>query len=253
MSDLARLSPYFGPAADDGAGFWEGAVPSPSHAARGSLPLPPGKGPEASGRGRPVYGPHDLDRAMFGVGAGEPDRPARKIRSEEVWRQARRAWEGGETAASVARRFDVGLANVWRRRSSEGWSREAPEDRAPEPPEGWRRFAERRLAEFDEALARERALAGRLAAMMTGEPVEDAPLWHLGFVYRWRAEHLGPEVAAQDRARAAARGDPLAEAFWEADGGLRPLAELDHALVKLERAEWRAWAGLPDGAAEAWP
>ena len=232
MSDLARLSPYF-----------EAGEDAEAEAARLA--------------GRRVYAPNDLDRAMFGPdtfsGLLTPDRPARKIRSEEVWRQARRAWEGGETAASVARRFDVGLANVWRRRASDGWSRAAPAEAEPEPVEGWAAYAERRRAEFDEELLRERELAEGLAAMMAGETVEAAPLWHLGFVYRWRAEHLGAEVAAADRARAVERGDPWAAAFWGADGGLRPLAVLDEALVRLHRAEWRRRAGLPEGAAEAWP
>ena len=66
---------------------------------------------------------------------------APKIRGPETWSEIRRAWERGETAASLALRYDVGLANLWRRRAAEGWRRLRGEDPAPEPLEGWARFA----------------------------------------------------------------------------------------------------------------
>lgn len=40
-----------------------------------------------------------------------------KIRDEDTWAEIRRGWEQGETGASLARRYDVGLANLWRRRA----------------------------------------------------------------------------------------------------------------------------------------
>lgn len=174
-----------------------------------------------------------------------------KVRDEETWEAVRRAWEGGETAASCARRFDVGMANLWRRRAAEGWDRNRPEDPSPEPIGGWERHAQKTWETFETRLGEERALARALAASMTGGPLEDVPLWHLGFVLRWRAEHLGAEVAAGDRARN--RAQPWAAAVWEADGGLRPQAQADLALARLHRVDWRREAGLPDGAAEGWP
>lgn len=47
----------------------------------------------------------------------------RKYRGPEVWRRARAAYEEGETGPSVARRFDVGLANLRKKARREGWSR----------------------------------------------------------------------------------------------------------------------------------
>ena len=35
-----------------------------------------------------------------------------KIRDEDTWAEVRRGWEQGETGASLARRYDVGLANL---------------------------------------------------------------------------------------------------------------------------------------------
>lgn len=40
-------------------------------------------------------------------------------------------------------------------------------------------------------------------------------------MYHWRAEHLGPEVAADDYARALADGS--AGYYWDEDGVLKPL------------------------------
>jgi len=49
----------------------------------------------------------------------------RKYRGPETWRQAREAFIAGESGPSVARRFDVGLANLRRRAREEGWTRAA--------------------------------------------------------------------------------------------------------------------------------
>lgn len=174
-----------------------------------------------------------------------------KFRDDETWAAVRRAWEDGETAASCARRFDVGLANLWRRRASEGWSRERPEDPTPEPVEGWTRYAARKQAEFERRLEDERATAECLLAAMSGGPIGDVPLWHLGFVLAWRAARSAPEVGAGDRELNA--GQPWAAAIWGPDGTIRPQAVMDLALARLHREEWRREAGLPDGAAEGWP
>ncbi|MCS6622846.1 hypothetical protein N0B44_07990 [Roseibacterium beibuensis] len=47
----------------------------------------------------------------------------RKYRGPETWAQVRKAYVAGESAPSVARRFDVGLSNLRRRAMAEGWTR----------------------------------------------------------------------------------------------------------------------------------
>ncbi len=47
----------------------------------------------------------------------------RKYRGPETWSQVRKAYVAGESAPSVARRFDVGLSNLRRRARTEGWTR----------------------------------------------------------------------------------------------------------------------------------
>ena len=66
----------------------------------------------------------------------------RKYRGPEVWRRVRTAYEEGQTGPEVARRYDVGLANLRKKAVREGWSRShqaAAADRAlleePAPPQ----------------------------------------------------------------------------------------------------------------------
>jgi hypothetical protein len=47
----------------------------------------------------------------------------RKYRGPETWARVRAAYVAGESAPSVARRFDVGLSNLRRRAMQEGWTR----------------------------------------------------------------------------------------------------------------------------------
>ena len=61
--------------------------------------------------------------------------------------QARKAWEGGETARSVARRYDVGVPALWKRREAEGWRR-------PDPAEGPIEPAEERPHRLQDSLAK---------------------------------------------------------------------------------------------------
>ena len=118
----------------------------------------------------------------------------RKIRPEAVWAKARKAWEDGETARSVAR---------------------------------------------------------ALSAAMVGKRPENVPLWHLPFVLHWRAEHLGVEVAAEDRERN--REQDWAGAVWDVEGRMGSVQAMTLAIVRLNRAVWREQVGLPEGAAEGWP
>lgn len=47
----------------------------------------------------------------------------RKYRGPETWARVRDAYVAGESGPSVARRFDVGLANLRKRAMREGWTR----------------------------------------------------------------------------------------------------------------------------------
>jgi len=179
----------------------------------------------------------------------EPTR--RKIRPEAVWAEARKAWEDGETARSVAKRYDVGVPALWKRREAEGWKRPEPKSGPVEPAEGWDAFAHRQKRRFLDELEQTRVLALDLLRVLQGGPIGDAPLWHVGFVYHQRAEHLGPEAAAQDRERA--RAHPWGEVFWEEDGRLKPQWVLDEEMIRLHAAMWREHVGLPEGAAPGYP
>lgn len=178
---------------------------------------------------------------------------ARKVTPDAVWAEVRKASEGGETARVVAKRYDVGVPALWKRREAEGWKRPETRFGPVEPAEGWEAWAEAQSQKFDRRIADERALAGDLAKAMQGGPMEEAPLWHLGFLYAFRARHLGPEVAAQDRARAMERHQPWVRAFWDADGQLQSEGALDLAIIQLYRDTWREEIGLPDGAAPFMP
>ncbi|MEH6664094.1 MAG: hypothetical protein V7678_04535 [Brevundimonas sp.] len=174
-----------------------------------------------------------------------------KIRSEDTWAEVRRGWERGETGAALAQRYDVGLANLWRRRASEGWRRLRPEDPEPEPVEGWDKRARRALEAFRVRRDETRLLAEKLAEAMQGGPLHEVPLWHAGFVLAWRAERLGPEATAADRDYM--RRLPWADAFWDEEGRLRPLFRLDEITLEANREEWREDEGIPPGKAEDWP
>ncbi len=175
----------------------------------------------------------------------------RKVRDWDTWQAVRQAWEAGETAASLARRFDVGLANLWRRRASEGWERRREPDRPPAPPEGWDRWACDRQERFLQELADQRDVAQALLSGMRGGTGGEMPLWHIGFYYVWRAEEMGAEVAAGDYERC--KDQPWAKAVWNADGTIRHQSHIDYALIRMYRDDWRRVVGLPDGAAVAWP
>ena len=179
-----------------------------------------------------------------------------KIRDRDTWDEVRRAWEGGETGASLAKRYDVGLDNLWRRRASEGWERRKAPDPVLEPPEGWDRYARGKMRAFQLQRDETRALAVKLAEAMRERPLaklplEAVPLWHVGFALAWRAEHLGAETAARDREGAGRHG--WTGAFWDADGRLRDLETLDAVTLEANSDAWRDDAGLPDGAAADWP
>jgi len=180
------------------------------------------------------------------------ERQSPKYRSEETWAEVRRGWEQGETAAALARRYDVGVGNLWRRRAAEGWVRKTERDPVPEPVEGWRRYAERKLAEFEFQLGETRRVAVKLAEAMAGRSLQQVPLWHLGFVLDWRAEHLTAETAARDRDWARRYG--WTQAFWdEKTGRLHPQGWLDNITLQANAAAFREDIGLPEGVEENWP
>ena len=175
----------------------------------------------------------------------------RRVTPDAVWAEARKAWEGGETARIVAKRYDVGVPALWKRREAEGWKRPETRFGPIEPAEGWDAAAERRMTRFLNDLETQRALALALLAALEGGRPDELAAWHLGFYYRWRAERLGAEVAAADRARVA--GQPWAGAVWDADGQLRAQYESDRAILELFRDGWRQEVGLPEGVAMSYP
>lgn len=67
------------------------------------------------------------DASAFDAGACQARRMEhhrlRKYRGPETWARVRAAYVAGESAPSVARRFDVGLSNLRRRAMAEGWTR----------------------------------------------------------------------------------------------------------------------------------
>jgi hypothetical protein len=92
-----------------------------------------------------------------------------------------------------------------------------------------------------EALCRSDAVkteACKLAGdMLTGTPQQT--LSQTAMMYHWRAEHLGPEAAAGDYARASADGS--AGYYWDEAGVLRPLRpSVMHRLGRpvVEEGEW---------------
>ena len=118
--------------------------------------------------------------------------------------------------------------------------------------EGWRRYAERKLAEFEFQLGETRRVAVKLAEAMAGGSLQQVPLWHLGFVLDWRAEHLTAETAARDRDWARRYG--WTQEMWnEETGRLYPLPWLDNITLRANAATFREDIGLPEGVEENWP
>lgn len=218
-----------------------------------------------------------------------------KHRGPEVWARVRLAYEAGESGPSVARRLDVGLANLRKKARKEGWSRRDQARRLDLELAGERVAAgggegagvmdpfgdgpidrqaalEACLDQAAAAMARgegQRALAVLRAVLAYGEvtrrrddpgfldPTEpgrraaidflrqhaaieagaaelaprmlvetyDGSGQHAHMIYHWRAEHLGPEAAARDRAAALASGRPD-HRYWDEDGVLKPLERL---------------------------
>ncbi len=174
-----------------------------------------------------------------------------KFRDDETWACVRRDWEAGETGASLALRYDVGLANLWRRRAAEGWNRRRKPDPTPTPPEGWDEHARRKLAAWEARMEAERDLAESLMRAVAEDPMGDVSVWHLGWLLHMRAERRGEAVAARDRAGVA--DQPWADCFWDDEGRLRSPGQIDYRVLQFWREEWRREAGLPDGVAETWP
>lgn len=192
-----------------------------------------------------TYGRFTL-RLMNWIDENDDEPRTKKLRSAETWAMVRREWEAGETGASLAKRYDVGLANLWRRRAAEGWTRKKNPDPVPEPAEGWAKHIDDKLTVFMVRCQEAREVAQQLILAMQGEALEAAgvPLWHLAFLLHWRAEHLTAETAARDRAWLASKGG-WTQQLWDHEGWLRPLARMDEIIVRNRRQDWREDHGIP--------
>lgn len=140
-----------------------------------------------------------------------------KYRSPEVWAQVRERYLAGVPAPQLAVEYDVGLGNIRYRAQSEGWTRKHRARLEALPNVRWmtRRSGEPVLT------AHQRALQDFITAWpevwedltrgldeIAAEALRDRPgdIWPYGdWALRWRAETFGPECAAADRERMAAR------------------------------------------------
>ncbi|MGZ9098648.1 MAG: hypothetical protein ACXW3O_03005 [Brevundimonas sp.] len=107
-----------------------------------------------------------------------------------------------------------------------------PEVEAEETAAQWRAIEV--LCRSDAVQTQARELAEGLLA---GTPQQTQS--NTAMMYHWRAEHLGPEVAAEDYARALADG--RARYYWDEAGTLRPLEpSVMHRLGRpaVEEDEW---------------
>jgi hypothetical protein len=108
----------------------------------------------------------------------------RKYRGEDTWRRVREAYVAGESGPSLARRYDVGLANLRKKASREGWTRSAvaatlDRELPPEPEAAPEAAAIEPAAEtdadpraFDAPAVRRRALARADALLASGRAAE---------------------------------------------------------------------------------
>lgn len=62
-----------------------------------------------------------------------PRRTTSKRKGPKTWAAARAMYQAGWTAGAVAERFDVGIANIYRRSAKEGWRK----DDGPDEPGEW--------------------------------------------------------------------------------------------------------------------
>ncbi len=126
----------------------------------------------------------------------------RKYRGPETWARVKAAYIAGESAPSVARRFDVGLSNLRRRAMAEGWTRNRIAEQLDLKPE-------RRRAPAPAALA-------PLLALKDGD---EAP-WIDPRTARQRAMRRINWLVSEGRgneAGALARAVQAMEAMWEGD------------------------------------
>lgn len=138
----------------------------------------------------------------------------RKYRGPETWARVRAAYVAGESAPSVARRFDVGLSNLRRRAMAEGWTRSRIAEQLDlRPPRGG----------IDDPLP---ALAALSLISETAEP-----------------PHVDPEVAVERALRRAA--------WLLSQGQAAEASALMRAVEALER-KWREREMAASVAAGGW-
>jgi len=166
----------------------------------------------------------------------------RKYRGPEVWARVRQAYEAGESGPSVARRFDVGLANLRKKARQEAWSRRhtaARLDRELEPgrPDAARTVpfgGQAEPAPVDPRRAVEEAMQRAGGLLAQGRSGEAQALVR-------SAEALARLVERAEPAKAAAE---LQDEASQEDDVARWMAERDADII--DQATKLAWSMLMD-------
>lgn len=136
------------------------------------------------------------------------ERARKRHHGPETWAAVRAAYLGGAPAGEVSLRFGVTESAIRKRAEREGWTRaaqarfdEPPQVRwtpRPGPPRSRRELTvEQFKALWPEVWSEMEDIAAECAmdALMLS-PDESIPMSE--WAYRWRAEHFGPECAAED-------------------------------------------------------
>lgn len=168
----------------------------------------------------------------------------KKYRGPEVWARVKAAYVAGESATSVALRFDVGVANLRKKASREGWTRSAVAARRDRelPP---------RLLEAEQVRSPGRAAEDRPAPASGEHEAHRCPtalLPHIGVRENVNeALRLAARRIAEGRAQEGEALVRAARALAESTGSQLPTMEqLEGSLVDeleaIARAvEYRAW------------
>jgi len=171
----------------------------------------------------------------------------RKYRGPEVWARVRQAYEAGESGPSVARRFDVGLANLRKKARQEAWSRRhtaARLDRELEPgrPDAARTVpfgGQAEPAPVDPRRAVEEAMQRAGGLLAQGRSGEAQALVRSAEALARLVERAEPAKAAAELQDEASQEDDVAQWMAERDADI------------IDQATKLAWSHLVIGRAGA--